>query len=245
MKWSRRGSSLSPRGLLRAAAMVLARLKTGRPGEVLPQTRWGKLSDALATHGDLVKMYQVSYGLFTESFVAELGAIQSPDVSYGLPMARARELAQHAASCGLLGAISLLEQSLFLGERLLRDTDTASMAVALEVRVPLLDHTIVEALATLTESIRFQPLGEKRLLRELGLSAIDPSVFDRPKSGFVLPLNGWTRRRVKHVIDSTFRIPSWSVEPVFAPMRSLDFGGATRPGGPGSIGRGSGLCSFC
>ncbi len=203
-RWSRR-ASVFPDRWLRAAARVLTRLKTGHPGEVSPQTRWGKLGDALATHGDLLKMYQVSYGLFTESFVAELGAIQSPDVSYGLPTPRARELAQQAGSCGLLSAISLLEQSLFLGERLLRDTDAASMAVALEVRVPLLDHTIVEALATLTESIRFQPLGEKRLLRELGLSGIDPSVFDRPKSGFVLPLDVWTRRRVKQVIDSTFQ----------------------------------------
>jgi asparagine synthase (glutamine-hydrolysing) len=202
-RWSRR-ASVFPDSLLRATARVLTRLKTGPPGETPPQTRWGKLGDALATHGDLVKMYQVSYGLFTESFVAQLGSIPSPEVSHGLPTARAQELRWQAASCGLLGAISLLEQSLFLGERLLRDTDAASMAVALEVRVPLLDHTIVESLANLSECIRFQPLGEKRLLRELGLSGIDPAVFDRPKSGFVLPLEVWTRRRVKHIIDSTF-----------------------------------------
>ena len=104
----------------------------------------------------------------------------------------------------MLGGISLLEQALFLGERLLRDTDAASMAVSLEVRVPLLDHTIVEALAMLRDKTRFMPLGQKRLLRELGLGGVDPSLFDRPKSGFVLPLGVWWRRQVKDVIDSTF-----------------------------------------
>jgi asparagine synthase (glutamine-hydrolysing) len=204
MKWSRR-AALFPESWLRAGAAALTRIMTGRPGEVSPQTRWGKLGDALATRGDLVKMYQVSYGLFTEAFVDQLCSIQSPEVCYGLPAKRALDLEQHAAGSGLLGAISLLEQSLFLGERLLRDTDAASMAVALEVRVPLLDHTIVEALAELSDAIRFEPLGQKRLLRDYGLSGIDPSVFDRPKSGFVLPLDVWCRRRVKHVIDSTFQ----------------------------------------
>ena len=73
-----------------------------------------------------------------------------------------------------------------------------------EVRVPLLDHTIIEALTRLREATRFSPLGQKMLLRELGLKGIDPSIFDRPKSGFVLPLDVWCRRRLSDVIDATF-----------------------------------------
>jgi asparagine synthase (glutamine-hydrolysing) len=203
MRWSRY-ASMMPEAWLRAAAAAVTRLKTGRPREVQPQTRWGKLGDALATRGDLLKMYQVSYGLFTEAFLEQLCATQGDEVEYGLPVGRARELEREASSCGLLGGISQLEQALFLGERLLRDIDAASMAVALEVRVPLLDHTIVEALAALGETTRFAPLGQKRLLRELGLSGVDPSLFDRPKSGFVLPLDVWCRRQIKDVIDSTF-----------------------------------------
>src|SRR5262249_39931561 len=44
-------------------------------------------------------------------------------------------------------AVSLLELSSFVGERLLRDTDAAAMAVGLEVRVPLLDHVLAETAA--------------------------------------------------------------------------------------------------
>jgi asparagine synthase (glutamine-hydrolysing) len=203
MRWSRY-ASMVPEAWLRVAAAGLTRLKTGRPGEVAPQTRWGKLGDALATRGDVLKMYQVSYAQFTHSFLKQLMATDPREVEHGLPLGRARELERKAASCSPLGGISLLEQSLFLGERLLRDTDAASMSVALEVRVPLLDHTIVEALAGLRDATRFEPLGQKRLLRDLSLASVDPSLFDRPKSGFVLPLDVWCRRQVKGVIDSTF-----------------------------------------
>jgi asparagine synthase (glutamine-hydrolysing) len=202
MKWSRRTSKI-PETWLRVGASMVARAKTGRPGEVKPQTRWAKFGDALATRGDVVKMYQVSYGLFTREFLGELSTA-SQQVVYGLPAERAQELETEVLRCEPLGAISRLEQALFLGERLLRDTDAASMAVSLEVRVPLLDHSIIEALASLREASRFAPVGKKRLLRELGLQGIEPSIFDRPKSGFVLPLELWCRRRLKDAIDSTF-----------------------------------------
>jgi asparagine synthase (glutamine-hydrolysing) len=202
MQWSRRASTM-PEPWLRAAASVVTRVKTGRPGEVKPQTRWAKLGDALATRGDLVKMYQVSYALFTQAFLGELSNTANP-AGYGLPIERAQELRDEASLCQPLGAISLLEQALFLGERLLRDTDAASMAVSLEVRVPLLDHGVIEALARLSEARRFAPVGKKMLLRELGLEGIEPSLFDRPKSGFVLPLERWTRHLLKEAIASTF-----------------------------------------
>ncbi len=203
MRWSHY-ASVVPEAWLRAVASAFTRLKTGRPGEVAPQTRWGKLGDALATRGDLLKMYQVSYGLFTQAFYEQLRATHVDRMEYGLPVDRSRELRSNASRRSPLGGISSLEQSLFLGERLLRDTDASSMAVALEVRVPVLDHNVVEALAKLDDGTRFAPLGRKQLLRNLCLTEVDPSLFDRPKSGFVLPLDVWCRRRLKGVLDATF-----------------------------------------
>ena len=97
----------------------------------------------------------------------------------------------------MLHAISLLELSSFIGERLLRDTDAASMAVSLEVRVPLLDYVLCEKVAGIDPARRFSPLGKKRLLRDLALARLDPVLFDRPKSGFVLPIGEWARRRLQ------------------------------------------------
>ena len=86
---------------------------------------------------------------------------------WGLEPGLARELAERIAGEPELTAISSLEMASFLGERLLRDTDAASMAVSLEVRVPLLDHEFVEALAQVPEMQRFHPLRKKMLLRRM------------------------------------------------------------------------------
>ncbi|MHC5003865.1 MAG: asparagine synthase (glutamine-hydrolyzing) [Planctomycetota bacterium] len=195
-----------PEGLLRGAARVGTRLKTGRPGAVPPQTRWGKLGDVLATRGDLVALYQCFYGLFTTEFLA---AVQGPGLRgltrWGLPPTRAEELAALVAGDPVLHAVSSLELSCFVGERLLRDTDAASMAVSLEVRVPLLDHVVVEQAAAQDLDRRFRPPGRKQLLRDLALSELDPAWFDRPKSGFVLPLDRWCRRRLRGAVDELLR----------------------------------------
>jgi asparagine synthase (glutamine-hydrolysing) len=67
------------------------------------------------------------------------------------------------------------------------------MASSLEVRVPFLDHEVVSAACALDDAERFQPLGKKRVLREIALRDLDPALFDRPKSGFVLPIDRWSR----------------------------------------------------
>jgi asparagine synthase (glutamine-hydrolysing) len=78
------------------------------------------------------------------------------------------------------------------------------MAVSLEVRVPLLDHHVVEAVATVPEARRFQPLGRKQLLRDVALSGLHPGTFDRPKSGFELPIGEWCRRRLRGEVTALF-----------------------------------------
>jgi asparagine synthase (glutamine-hydrolysing) len=186
-----------PERVLRAAACGFTRMKLGRFGEVPPQTRWGKLGDMLATRGRLVEAYQVSYGLFTEDVHATMLGGENGSPGYGLPRGRAQELTALISGSSSLHAMSTLELSSYIGERLLRDTDAASMAVSLEVRVPLLDHAVVECAAAIEPDARFHPLGRKMLLRRLAMPKLDPALFDRPKSGFVLPIEGWCRRMLK------------------------------------------------
>jgi asparagine synthase (glutamine-hydrolysing) len=63
--------------------------------------------------------------------------------------------------------------------------------------VPLLDWALCEKVAGIEPSRRFEPLGRKRLLRDLALERLDPALFERPKSGFVLPIGEWARRRLQ------------------------------------------------
>jgi asparagine synthase (glutamine-hydrolysing) len=204
-RWARRARAL-PEPWLRALGRAAARLRLGAFGAVPPQTRWGKLGDALASRGRLVDLYQVSYGLFTQDLALRLhpGATDAA-VEKGLPVTRRRQLEEAVERLPELSAIASLELSLFVGERLLRDTDAASMAVSLEARVPLLDHEVVEKAAHLHETRRFQPLLRKQVLRDVALAGLEPGLFERPKSGFVLPFDTWCRDRLSREVGSVLQ----------------------------------------
>ena len=194
-----------PSAALRLAARLVRRLKMGAAGEVPPQTRWGKLGDLLATRGSAVGAYQVSYGLYTQEFLAQLSnGSSAARASHGLPLEREAELTEAIRGASPLAAVGILELALFIGERLLRDTDGASMAASLEVRVPLLDHEVVEAAQAVPDADRFQPLGKKSLLRTLAMPDLDPSIFDRPKAGFVLPIELWAKDQLAENIETLF-----------------------------------------
>jgi asparagine synthase (glutamine-hydrolysing) len=173
-----------------------------------PQTRWGKAADLVRAAHDTLGLYQVSYALFTRETQAVLasGAIRQAQRSqqHGLPAAVAAAWRGRIAGSEARHAVSVLELSSFIGQRLLRDTDAASMAVGLEVRVPLLDHVLAETAAGIDPARRFGAPGKKQLLREVALGRLDPALFDRPKSGFVLPIDVWARRRLRPEMEAVF-----------------------------------------
>lgn len=197
-----RASQLLPTRMRGAAMRAATRLAAGRAGEIRPQTRWGKLED-LSGADSLLAAYQVSYAIFTRRFQEDLQRTVGAETHWGLPASRARHLAERLAGEPDLAGVSHLELACFLGERLLRDSDWASMAVSLELRVPLLDHELVEAIWKVPIERRFLPLQRKQLLRDVGLSRLPPSLFERPKRGFELPMAMWARRALRGEIERT------------------------------------------
>jgi asparagine synthase (glutamine-hydrolysing) len=177
-----------------------------------PQTRWAKAADLACALPDVLGLYQVSYALFTRETQGALGSPAVRDAQkrqwFGLPAEVAAEWRQRIEGSELLHAISLVELSSIAAERLLRDTDAASMAASLEVRVPLLDHVLVETTAGIDAVRRFSPPRRKQLLRDVALGRLDPAVFDRPKSGFVLPIDTWARRRLQPQIEQLLADPA-------------------------------------
>jgi asparagine synthase (glutamine-hydrolysing) len=197
-----------PRGLQVAAARMATWPLRSSGRAVPPQTRWAKLPDMVRSGDDLVALYQLASALFLPGWQQELLAPGYVDVlADGLPPAMRQRLTTETSGRTPLSAISVMEQRLFLGERLLRDNDVASMAASLEQRVPLVDHVLFEALDRLPDQARYQPLGRKAMLRRIGLRGLDPALFDRPKSGFVLPFDRWIRQGLKGVMDQTMRDP--------------------------------------
>lgn len=81
----------------------------------------------------------------------------------------------------------------YLPDDLLRKTDTASMAVALEVRAPFLAHKLVEA-ALRTPLDTLMPNNERKgLLKQVARKYLPDHIVDRPKQGFAIPIGQWFR----------------------------------------------------
>ncbi len=179
-----------------------------------PQTRWAKLPDMVRHGHDLLTLYQLAYALFLPGFQQELLAPGFAEaLADGLPVAMRRRMVAETKGRTPLSAISVMEQRLFLGERLLRDNDVASMACSLEQWVPLVDQVLLESVGRLPDHARYWPLGQKAMLRRIGLRGLDPALFERPKSGFVLPFDRWIRRGLKDAMDETLRDPQ-AIAPV-------------------------------
>jgi len=158
--------------------------------------------------GYVFTVFQLAYALFLPGFQQELMAPGFAEtLADGLPTAMRRRIMGESVGRTPLSAISVMEQRLFLGERLLRDNDVASMASSLEQRVPLVDQVLFESVDRLPDQARYQPLGRKAMLRRIGLRGLDPALFERPKSGFVLPFDRWIRRGLKDAMDQTLRDP--------------------------------------
>ncbi|MFK8038309.1 MAG: asparagine synthase (glutamine-hydrolyzing) [Crocinitomicaceae bacterium] len=95
-----------------------------------------------------------------------------------------------------LSRISVAEMSTYMQNVLLRDSDQMSMAHALEVRVPFLDHHLVEYVLGIPDAIK-KPITPKALLVESFKSKLPKSVYNRDKMGFVLPYDQWMRSELK------------------------------------------------
>jgi asparagine synthase (glutamine-hydrolysing) len=90
-------------------------------------------------------------------------------------------------------ALMLRDALEYLPDDILTKVDRASMAVSLEVRVPLLDHRVVELAARLPPSLKIRRGRGKWILRELLAPTLPRELLDRPKSGFSVPVGAWLR----------------------------------------------------
>ena len=103
-----------------------------------------------------------------------------------------------------------------LADDMLTKVDRMSMAHGLEVRVPLLDHRLVEFALSLPPGwlVSLFPVEGKQLLRDVAAPLLPPRVLDRPKQGFVVPLNNWLKGSLLDIFDelciaANSRLSNW------------------------------------
>ena len=89
--------------------------------------------------------------------------------------------------------MAFLDTVTYLPDDILTKVDRASMSTSLEVRVPLLDHRLIEFAWTLPKHMRIRGSTTKWLLREICYRYVPKEIVDRPKMGFAIPLESWLR----------------------------------------------------
>lgn len=142
---------------------------------------------------DLVKNNISSPFQLYSQFRSLFGSVHAREYNFELlPLYGTSEI-QHL---DLFNALSLWEWEYYLKPILLRDTDQFSMAHALEVREPYLDHELVEYSLGINQKIKQQNPG-KQLLIKAFKNDLPEDVWRRKKMGFTLPMQEWMKHELK------------------------------------------------
>jgi asparagine synthase (glutamine-hydrolysing) len=183
--------SFIPRPLARAAGELSLRVtesdKVQRIGEIIS-------SDL---HG-----YFISRKLFSNHQVQQICSIDIQPK--GAWLSRFAQLTEDAETLDPINRAAYFELQTYMLSTLLRDTDQMSMAHGLEVRVPLLDHMLVEHMLKIGGREKLAVNHPKPLLsKPLGHLLPDECVF-RKKQGFEFPFSRWLREALHDEIESSF-----------------------------------------
>ena len=118
-----------------------------------------------------------------------------------------------------------LDLKTFLPNLNLAYTDRASMAASVEVRVPLLDHRLVELVARFPSDVKLRGRTQKYVLKRVAERYLPREIVHRPKTGFGAPIRAWLQNELKPTVRellSPERIRARGVVEVTTVNRLLD-----------------------
>jgi asparagine synthase (glutamine-hydrolysing) len=127
--------------------------------------------------------------------------------------------------------MSLSDLRHYLPDDILTKVDRASMSVALEARVPILDHEVVRFALSLPRSIHWHGGRTKAPLRALVHRRVPPALVERPKQGFAIPIETLLARELRGWSARYLRPERLAEEGVFDPRGAREVAeAALRPG---------------
>lgn len=182
-----------PAPLVRTGGALAARLP--RRG---PVARAGQLGDFLARTGDSTSMSIDLSSIWKRPEEVVLGSVE-PSTVLNDPSRwpRLRHPVRRAMAIDSLG---------YLPDDILVKVDRAAMAVALETRIPLLDHRVVEWAVRLPVSLNLRYGVGKRVLRRVLARYLPRELVAGPKRGFRVPLDPWLRAELRPWANSLLAV---------------------------------------
>jgi asparagine synthase (glutamine-hydrolysing) len=158
-------------------------------------------------HGVSIMSDAMRARLFSDNFRQRLQGYRAVDVMRG-----------HAANAPTddpLSMIQYLDMKTYLPGDILTKVDRASMAHALEVRVPLLDHELVEWISGLSSSIKLKNGEGKYIFKKSMERYLPHDILYRRKQGFAVPLASWFRGPLRQRVRDSLLGPNLAATGIF------------------------------
>jgi asparagine synthase (glutamine-hydrolysing) len=161
-----------------------------------------KYSQILGSDTDVLSQYLILRQLFSPKARKYLaGEACNHDVVNGVPTRVVESLNNEMVGLDVFSRVSLLELRLYLANMLLRDGDIMSMSHSLEVRVPFLDHELVEFVFNVTSKMKLRNNLPKPLLVNAMGDLLPEQIYRRPKMGFTFPWEVWLRNGMRTQVE--------------------------------------------
>jgi len=167
--------------------------------------RWSRLS--YLENDAPLNFYLAIRGLFTSRETAKILNISVKEVNDFISKLNNSITNNSIIKLRPADLLSYLELKFYLQNQLLKDTDFMSMYHSIEVRVPFLDHKLVEYLSSLPSDLKLSKKLNKPLLIEAISDLLSQEIFNRPKMGFTVPsskwlqANNWSKFWAKKVLE--------------------------------------------
>jgi asparagine synthase (glutamine-hydrolysing) len=158
-------------------------------------------------HGVSIMTDAMRAQLFSDQFRARLQGYRAIDVMCG-----------HAANSPTddpLSMIQYLDMKTYLPGDILTKVDRASMAHALEVRVPLLDHKLVEWISGLPPDMKLKGSEGKYIFKKAMEKYLPHDILYRKKQGFAVPLAAWFRGPLRERVQQALLGPNLAATGIF------------------------------
>ncbi len=155
-----------------------------------------KVKQLVSERHTLSSLYSLSRQLFAPEMVSSM----MPEVTESSESS----IVESVKLDNMFNSISMMEMRGYMANTLLRDGDVMSMAHGLEVRVPFLDHRLVETVMALPEEEKVHDTLPKPALLQAVQDEMPREIYDRKKMGFTFPWETWLRDGLRADVEEAF-----------------------------------------
>lgn len=198
----KRSLKLSQNLWLKSFAGVFRNLAGTALKTLKPSISSHKMADVLSQeYIDLPHSYAINRKVLFDKEISSLINVSEKFKNPILTHCQTLDKRSDKLNLGVLSKVSIMEMDTYMQNVLLRDSDQMSMAHALEVRVPFLDHRLVEFALLLSDKMKF-PHTPKALLVESLEDLLPEEIVHRPKMGFTFPWESWMKGELKEYCEA-------------------------------------------